>query len=420
MRLSYFSINRKIDKVVVEIRDAIHQLTESFKKATKDSLPSPVIDTVFQKLNESIYKTLNREEKSAVIRLYTNLPSSSEIIRPTWLVLSEAVDQVFSNRDVSSKIFSFVGGVPSPVTKDFKMIEERVYTERLAQLKQDPIFSRFIPDEFRREILTPIEAKKCVKLTEKKRQESLDANLIKVFPELLKRFNKICRSQGLPLCKEDPSWSGIEGANAIRGYLKEHSGLCAKIKNLDLIGFNLTEIPPEIGLLTQLQRLNVNANKISFFPKEIGNLINLEWICVDSNQLTTLPQEITTFLKLEHLSANNNPLIELPQGLENLQNLTQLDFSGSFTVLPEEIWSLVNLEKLDFKIPLRTLSSEIHHLTNLERLSIFNSSELRALPIEELASLSELTSLTLLGNTLPEGILTELRSRMPSCSFYGI
>jgi Leucine-rich repeat (LRR) protein len=59
---------------------------------------------------------------------------------------------------------------------------------------------------------------------------------------------------------------------------------------LDLAGYNLTELPPEIGNLTKLKKLTLGkilrGNKLKTLPPEIGKLCNLTELHLRGNQLT--------------------------------------------------------------------------------------------------------------------------------------
>lgn len=55
-----------------------------------------------------------------------------------------------------------------------------------------------------------------------------------------------------------------------------NNALRRRQKSLDLSGYGLNRLPPEIGRLTALQHLLLNDNQLSMLPPEIGQLAALE------------------------------------------------------------------------------------------------------------------------------------------------
>src|SRR5882757_641131 len=77
-------------------------------------------------------------------------------------------------------------------------------------------------------------------------------------------------------------------------------------KSLDLSGFGLVEVPPEIGMLSALTDLNLSNNRLGRLPPEIGNLINLRTIYLARNTLSVLPDEFWRLPSLRFLFMSDN------------------------------------------------------------------------------------------------------------------
>jgi hypothetical protein len=185
--------------------------------------------------------------------------------------------------------------------------------------------------------------------------------------------------------------------------------------SLDLIGLDLTALPPEIGRLTALQHLYLAGNRLTALPPEIGRLTALEGLNLSGNRLTTLPPEIGQLTALQHLDLSGNRLTTLPPEIGRLAALQRLDLAGNrLTTLPPEIGQLSALKVLDLAANrLTALPPEIGQLTALEYFDL-DGNRLTALP-PEIGQLTALEYFDLSGNRLtalpPEiGQLTALQS----------
>ena len=190
-------------------------------------------------------------------------------------------------------------------------------------------------------------------------------------------------------------------------------------KNLNLGGYKLTSLPPEIGNLTNLTELILFENELTSLPPQIGNLTNLTRLILQKNKLTTFPLEIGNLTNLEVLNLSENELTSLSPEIGNLINLISLSLRGNkLTTLLPQIGNLTNLEVLVlFGNELTSLPPQIGNLTNLKELYLFGN-ELTSLP-PQIGNLTNLTGLNLRNNkltTLPLEIgnltnLTELNLR---------
>ena len=110
-----------------------------------------------------------------------------------------------------------------------------------------------------------------------------------------------------------------------------------EVKELDLSGIELTELPAEIGQLTKLTKLYLRNNSLSNLPAEIGQLTNLTYLYLSNNSLSSLPAEIGQLTKLTKLYLSDNSLSSLPAEIGQLTNLTHLNLSDNSLPIPPEI-----------------------------------------------------------------------------------
>jgi internalin A len=159
---------------------------------------------------------------------------------------------------------------------------------------------------------------------------------------------------------------------------------------LDLSGQEITELPPEVGLLTNLQQLDLSFNQLTTVVPGISQLVGLQTLNFRDNLLAALPLEITRLTRLQTLDFTSNSLTTLPPEIGLLTNLQSLKVSlNQLLSLPPEIGQLGNLQIIDLSInQLGTIPAGIGRLTDLQTLDI-SRNELTILPIEigHLASL---------------------------------
>ncbi|MEL6438100.1 MAG: leucine-rich repeat domain-containing protein [Cyanobacteria bacterium J06621_8] len=84
-----------------------------------------------------------------------------------------------------------------------------------------------------------------------------------------------------------------------------------QVKELDLAGMELSELPEAIGQLTNLSLLDFGENSLSSLPPEIGQLTNLTELYLYDNSLSSLPPEIGQLTNLTELYLYDNSL-EIP------------------------------------------------------------------------------------------------------------
>lgn len=147
---------------------------------------------------------------------------------------------------------------------------------------------------------------------------------------------------------------------------------------LGLKNSDISELPPEIGLLENLTFLNLKQNRIRFLPPQIGNLKKLRQLSLVRNKLTELPPEICQLTNLQELFVSKNSLTQLPPEIWKLRNLKVLSLiRNKITEIPKEIGDLTELTTLLLsKNMITEIPKEIVKLTRLKTL------ELRGNPLE--------------------------------------
>jgi hypothetical protein len=131
--------------------------------------------------------------------------------------------------------------------------------------------------------------------------------------------------------------------------------------NLDLNGFNLTELPESLSnltllqsltlgnnnlttlseaqslfiTLTQLQSLNLRFNQLGTLPDWLGNLTQLSALDISGNGLTKLPDFLNNLVQLKELIFDFNSIDDIPEWLIKLKNMEWLSLNGNgFTDIP--------------------------------------------------------------------------------------
>ena len=206
-----------------------------------------------------------------------------------------------------------------------------------------------------------------------------------------------------------------------------HRAAEEKLTQLDLVGLDLEELPPEIGKCTQLETLLLGGkfdeqkrewvgNKLSEFPDAVLQLTNLKILNLSWNQITSIPEAIGQLSNLKQLKLSGNQITSIPEALEQLSNLTRLDLhKNQITSIPEALTQLSNLTELSLgSNQITSIPEALGQLSNLTQLSL-GINQITSIP-EALRQLSNLTQLNLNNNqitSIPEALgqlsnLTEL------------
>ncbi|WUR02272.1 CCR4-not complex 3'-5'-exoribonuclease subunit CCR4 (CCR4) [Vairimorpha necatrix] len=81
------------------------------------------------------------------------------------------------------------------------------------------------------------------------------------------------------------------------------------LKELNLRGNELENIPSDIFILKNLEILNLSKNKIKFLPPKMGKMVNLKEIYLSDNLISNIPMELGCLYNCTVFEINNNPLI---------------------------------------------------------------------------------------------------------------
>jgi hypothetical protein len=227
-----------------------------------------------------------------------------------------------------------------------------------------------------------------------------DSDKQKLFEVLVERKDKLIAYK-LPAKGKSPVKS--KGKSPVKSKAKSPAKSKAKspvkskgkLVNVNLSSKNLTEIPQNIlEIAPAIRELNLTGNKLTQLPKEIGNMVNLEKLLLNKNQLTELPKEIGKLKKLKSLSLFDNKVTQLPKEIGDLTNLEELVLARQkLTQLPESLRNsaskITRLYVQENK--LTELPDWIGEFTNLEILNVANN------PLKKLPdSMSKLQKLQIL------------------------
>ena len=139
---------------------------------------------------------------------------------------------------------------------------------------------------------------------------------------------------------------------------------------LELDGWGLTALPPEIGQCRELRRLHLDDNQLTTLPPELAYCEELEWLNLTSNRFSSLsiglracqslrelrlsrnhlcefPIEVLELSKLKFLSLTTTALTELPTQINRLDDLRSLRLENNqLTALPKSLCELAKLKEL--------------------------------------------------------------------------
>ena len=116
-----------------------------------------------------------------------------------------------------------------------------------------------------------------------------------------------------------------------------------RMKKLKIRGKDLNEMPAEIFCLSELELLEMSPDReacigyqMSNLPPQVANLVNLKILILDTNNLSNIPEQLCQLQHLEQLFLSNNCLTKLPDQFFKLSKLESLHLSNNnFDVFPE-------------------------------------------------------------------------------------
>jgi internalin A len=157
------------------------------------------------------------------------------------------------------------------------------------------------------------------------------------------------------------------------------------VKELDLSGLGLAEVPESLGQLSQLQALYLSGNQLTSVPESLGQLSQLQVLNLSGNQLTLVPESLGQLSQLQVLNLSGNQLTTVPEPLGQLSQLQALYLSDNqLTTVPESLGRLRELQVLYlFDNQLTAMPESLGQLTKLKELYLHGNDAL-ALPAEVL------------------------------------
>lgn len=175
------------------------------------------------------------------------------------------------------------------------------------------------------------------------------------------------------------------------------------VKKLDLGGYELKEIPDNIGKYNKLKILRLNHNQLDSFPLSIcqisslrelrlshnnisklpmlvTKLENLEKIYLNSNNFSTFPEPLLHMKKLKTIVLDNNSIEKIPNTINMMNSLEELALeNNNLTNIPEALFDCLNITELVLiNNNIISISESILKLSNLEWLALERN------PIKEL------------------------------------
>ena len=189
------------------------------------------------------------------------------------------------------------------------------------------------------------------------------------------------------------------GLTSVPGWV----GDLTSLRELDLTGNELTDLPEFLVGLATLTKLQLAANRLTSLPEWLADLTEVSELDLSANNLTSLPESIENLKGLTALYLSGNGLTDMPSWIGSLTDLTKLHVAGNrLTKLPESLSQLDRLIELSlggnglFSVP-----EWLGDLATLQRLYLSNCG-LSSLP-------DSLTKLTITGLDLTGNRLTMLR-----------
>ena len=128
-------------------------------------------------------------------------------------------------------------------------------------------------------------------------------------------------------------------------------GLITNSKKVNLVGYNLSEIPIEFIEATknyEIMEIDLEYNSLSYLEKNLKEFHETKVLNIGSNQFLLFPKPILELTHLTTLDLSCNPLKFIPLEIKLLKNLEILKISNTdITSLPIEILDMPNLRSIE-------------------------------------------------------------------------
>ena len=203
---------------------------------------------------------------------------------------------------------------------------------------------------------------------------------------------------------------GRKAAAAVPPSIAEAKGL----RELDLAGTGLTDLPAELAELGALRTLYLTDNGLAALPPAVCGLSGLTYLNLDRNALTTLPEEVGAMKALKWVRLNGNRLADLPASAAEWRDVRRLYLRGNgLTNVPPAILKMTSLEELDLgENDLAALPEALCALPNLRRIDLDGNRRLERLP-DAITNMPALTHLFVFGCPISTNELARIRAGGP-------
>lgn len=174
------------------------------------------------------------------------------------------------------------------------------------------------------------------------------------------------------------------------------------IKEINIKGKNIPEIPSWIGHLALLKSFRIETSKVKIVPESFGNLKSLETLYLTDNQITTLPESLGNLTNLKQVALFKNSLTGLPESFSKLKALKKLNLvNNKIENFPRAILGMESLVTLALGSNLLVdIPDDLDKLKNLEELYLSNN-KLKSFP-EVLGMLPKVRLLSLASSSAKE------------------
>ena len=187
------------------------------------------------------------------------------------------------------------------------------------------------------------------------------------------------------------------------------------LRELDLAGTGLKDLPPEAASLPGLRNLYLSDNGLETLPAAVCGMKGLTYLNLDRNALSALPEEIGDLAALKWVRLNGNKLRDLPASAANWKDVRRLYLRGNgLQAVPEAVRELKSLEEIDLgDNDLSALPEWLcTDLPNLHRIDADGNARLTALP-GAITNMTQLTHLFVFRTGLSAAEKARVRNAMP-------
>lgn len=204
---------------------------------------------------------------------------------------------------------------------------------------------------------------------------------------------------------------GQKAAGEVPASIADAKGL----RELDLAGTGLKDLPPEAASLPALRNLYLSDNGLRELPAAVCGMTGLAYLNLDRNALTNLPDAVGDLSALKWVRLNGNRLADLPASAANWKDVRRLYLRGNgLKAVPAVVLEMKSLEELDLgDNDLESLPEALCSLPNLHRIDVDGNMRLASLP-QSITNMAQLTHLFAFRTALPASEKARVRGAWSS------